>query len=488
MTLKSRALSATIWSGADILMRQGLQFGISIALARLLSPEEFGTIALLYLFTGIASAFVDSGFSSALIQRQEISHTDESTVFWFNLAIGALVALSLWAAAPLIAGFFVLPVLLPLTDLLALNIFLSALGSIHGTLLTKHLNFRVQMKIGVFASLISGAISITMACYGYGVWALAAQTLAATTATTLLLWCVSSWRPALVFSKKSVRELFGFGGYMLASGLLDIIYNRAYTLLIGHFFGVRELGFYNRADGTKQLPVGVLTSILSRVSLPIFSKAAQDKAQLRRGVQLALRGMMLINVPMMLGIAATAEPLVLTLFGTQWLPAVPFLQVLSLGAVLWPLHVINLNVLMAQGHSHLFFRLEVVKKILGTALLVAGTFYGVMGIAWSQVIFGVLGFVINAYYSQRFLDYGVLAQTRDFLATLTISVVMALAVYFTSMQAYLLPMPLLAPVQLILLIVLGLIIFIGLAFLFRLTALRDVVNLFPRRKNTLPNS
>ena len=488
MTLKSRALSATLWSGADILMRQGLQFGISIALARLLSPEEFGTIALLYLFTGIAGAFVDSGFSSALIQRQDITHTDESTVFWFNLAIGFLVALSLWAAAPLIAKFFALPVLLPLTGLLALNIFLSALGSIHGTLLTKHLNFRVQMKIGVFANLISGAIAITMACYGFGVWALAAQTVVATSLTTLLLWCLSPWRPALVFSKNSVSGLFAFGGYMLASGLLDIIYNRAYTLLIGHFFGVRELGFYNRADGTKQLPVGVLTSILSRVALPVFSKAAQDKTQLRRGVQLALRGMMLINVPMMLGIAATAEPLVLTLFGTQWLPAVPFLQVLSLGAVLWPLHVINLNVLMAQGHSHLFFRLEVIKKILGTALLVAGTFYGVMGIAWSQVIFGVLAFIINAYYSHLFLDYGVFSQTRDFLATLTISIVMALAVYFASIQTYLLPMPLLAPVQLILLIVLGLIIFIGLACLFRLTALHDVVNLFPRRKNTLPNA
>ncbi len=487
MTLKSRALSATLWSAADILMRQGLQFGISIALARLLSPEEFGTIALLYLFTGIASAFVDSGFSSALIHRQDITHTDESTVFWFNLATGFLVALSLWAAAPLIASFFVLPVLLPLTGLLALNIFLSALGSIHGTLLTKHLNFRVQMKIGVFASLISGAIAITMACYGFGVWALAAQTLVATSLTTLLLWCLNQWRPALVFSKKSVCELFGFGGYMLASSLLDIIYNRAYTVLIGHFFGVRELGFYNRADGTKQLPVGVLTGILARVAFPIFSASAQDKAQLRRGVQLALRGMMLINVPMMLGIAATAEPVVLTLFGVKWLPTVPFLQVLSLGAVLWPLHIINLNVLKAQGHSHLFFRLEVVKKLLGTALLVAGTFYGAMGIAWSQVIFGVLAFIINTYYSQKFLGYGILSQTRDFLAILIISIFMALSVYWASTQAYLLPLPILPSVQLMLLIALGLIIFIGLAFLFRLTALRDAISLVQRRKETIPN-
>ncbi|MCX7088113.1 MAG: lipopolysaccharide biosynthesis protein [Methylococcales bacterium] len=488
MTLKSRALSATLWSGADIFMRQGLQFCVSIALARLLSPEEFGTIALLYLFTGIATAFVDSGFSTALIQRQVVTHTDESTVFWFNLAIGALVALGLWALAPFIATFFSLPILMPLTGLLALNIFLSAVGSIHGTLLTKHLNFRVQMKIGGFATLISGTLAITMAWYGYGIWALAAQTLAATSVTTLLLWCLSPWRPAWVFSTKSVRQLFGFGSYMLASSLLDIIYNRAYTVLIGHFFGVRELGFYNRADGTKQLPVGILTSIMARVALPIFSAAAQDKAQLRRGVQLALRGMMLINVPMMLGVAATAESLVLTLFGVKWLPSVSFLQVLSLGAVLWPLHVINLNVLMAQGHSHLFFRLEVIKKLLGTALLVAGTYYGVMGIAWSQVVFGVLAFFINAYYSQRFLGYGVFAQTRDFLGVLVISVLMAFAVYWVSIHAYLLPLHLLPAVQLLLLIAIGLIIFVGLALVFRLTALRDVIGLIKRRKAPLANS
>ncbi|WP_394752349.1 lipopolysaccharide biosynthesis protein [Crenothrix sp.] len=483
VTLKSRALSATVWSGADIFMRQGLQFGVSIALARLLSPEEFGTVALLYLFTDIAGAFVDSGFSSALVQRQEITHTDESTVFWFNLVMGELVALGLCAAAPVIATFFAIPILQPLTALLALNIFLSALGSIHGTLLTKRLDFRRQMEIGGFASLISGAIAIVMAWHGYGVWALVAQTLASTMVTTLLLWCYSSWRPAIVFSRKSVRQLFGFGGYMLASGLLDITYSRAYTLLIGSFFGVRELGFYNRADGTKQLPVGVLTSILARVSLPIFSTAAHDKAQLRRGVQLALRGMMLINVPMMLGLAATAESFVLTLFGVKWLPSVPLLQVLCLGAVFWPLHVINLNVLMAQGHSHLFFRLEVVKKLLGFALLVAGAFYGVMGIAWSQVVFGILAFAINAYYSKFFLDYGVFAQTCDFLAILFISIFMAVFVYCASTQVHLL-----AAVQLLALILTGLIIFVGLARVFRLTALRDVISLFQHRKDNLTAS
>ncbi len=475
--MKSRAISATLWSSADILLRQGLQFAVSIALARLLSPEEFGTIALLYLFIGIASAFVDSGFSAALIQRQDVTHTDESTVFWFNLAMGALVALALWAAAPAIAGFYALPILVPLTAVMALNIFLSALGSIHGTLLTKRLDFRTQMKVGAITAVISGAVAVYMASRGYGVWALAAQTVVATGVTTALLWLFNRWRPALVFSVPSARSLFRFGGYMLASALLATAFSRMYTLLIGKFYGVRELGFYNRADGTQQLPVGVLTGILGRVAFPIFSAAADDKAQLRRGLQLALRAIMLLNVPMMLGLAAVAEPLVLALFGAKWLPAVPIMQVLCVGGVLWPLHVINLNVLMAQGYSDLFFRLEVIKQLLGVGLLAVGTYYGVMGVAWSQVVFGILAFAINAHYTKRHLNYSILAQARDFLPTIAISLPMALTVHWVGTQVRVAP-----AVKLISLTALGALIFLMLAWGFRLAALHDAFDLLKRRK------
>jgi teichuronic acid exporter len=427
--LKQQAKTAVIWSGADIMMRQGLQFVISIALARMLSPEEFGTIALLYLFVGLAGAFVDCGFSSALIQRRDITHTDESTVFWFNLSMGMAMALVLWLLAPWLASFYKLPILTPLTGVLALNLFCSALGSIHGTLLTKRLDFKTPMKIGAIATTISGALGIVLAWQGYGVWALAMQTLVSTILTTALLWTVVKWRPGLEFSLASARRLFAFGGYLLMAGLLDIAYNRIYTLLIGRLYGVRELGFYNRADGTKQLPVGILSGILSRVALPIFSATVGDKESLRRGVRFALRSMMLINVPMMLGLMATAGPVVQTLFGENWLPSVPVLQVLCLAGIFWPLHVINLNVLMAQGHSKLFFRLEIAKKIVGTALLFGGATYGVMGIAWSQVIFGLVAFGINAHYTRIHLNYSVWQQSRDFLPALVMSIVMASLIY-----------------------------------------------------------
>lgn len=474
--LKQKAITATLWSGADIFLRQGLQFIIAVVLARLLSPEEFGTIALLYLFVGLAGAFVDSGFSAALIQRQDITLTDESTVFWFNLGTGALMSVGLWLLAPWLADFYGMPILVPLTGVLALNLFLSTLGSVHGTLLTKRLDFKTPMKIGAIAIAVSGAVGILMAWQGYGVWALAMQTLASTILTTLLLWVYNTWRPTAVFSLSSAKKLFGFGGYLLMSGLLDIAYSRIYTLLIGKLYGVRELGFYNRADSTKQLPVGVLTGILSRVALPIFSTAAGDKVKLRRGVRHALRGMMLINVPMMLGVMATAEPLVHTLFGEKWLPSVPPLQVLALAGLLWPLHVINLNVLMAQGHSRLFFRLEVVKKLVGSVLLLIGAAYGIMGIAWSQVVFGVIAFGINAHYTRIHLSYSAWQQTMDFLPALAISTVMALLVQ--SLDSILV---LNSTLRLIILIPFGIILFILGCHLFKIQAYHDAQEIIGER-------
>lgn len=474
--LKQRALTATLWSGIDVFFRQGMQFVFSIVLARLLSPEEFGTIALLYLFIGIASAFVDSGFSTALIQKQDTTHTDESTVFWFNLLMGTLAAGGLWAAAPAIAAFYATPILAPLMGVMALNILFSALGSIHSTMLTKQLNFRTLMKVSGIATAISGTVAVGLAWQGYGVWALAAQTVVASALTSLLLWLFNSWRPAMVFSVASARQLFGFGGYMLASSLLDTAYNRLYTVLIGKYFGIRELGVYDRADSTKQMPVGVLTSVLSRVALPIFSAAASESAQLRRGVRIALRSIMLINVPMMLGLAAVAEPFLEVVFGRQWLPAAPIMQILCLGAVFWPLHVINLKVLIAQGHTNLFFRLEVVKKVLGIVLLALGTLGGVIGIAWSQVAFNVIAFGINAHYTQSHLGYGARDQFLDFGPVLAFSALMALTVRYIHGMSTMSPF-----LELMLLTVGGVSLFSAFCWFARLSALKDLLELLGDR-------
>ena len=454
-----------------MLSRQGLQFIVSVALARILSPEEFGTIALLYLFTGIAGVFVDSGFSAALIRYRDATHSDESTVFWFNLAIGIVVSAILGLSGELIARFYGISILAPLSWVMAGNVLISALGSIHRTLLTKRLEFRSQMKIGFSAAIISGMLAIWMAWVGFGVWSLAAQTVAATVVTTGLLWRVSGWRPLLKFRMESARRLFGFGGYLLGASLLDVLFNRLYTMFIGKMFGVRELGFYDRADATKQLPVNIISTILSRVALPVFSEAADEPARLKRGLQLCVRALMLVNLPMMLGMAALAKPLTLVILGEKWLPSVPILQVLCLAGIFWPLHVINLNVLLAQGHSLLFFRLELVKKTVGILLLLIGAKFGVMGIAWSTVIFGLFAFAVNAHYSKAFLNYGTRSQVRDFLPSASIAACMAVAVSFASNVLIVHPLLKVGGLTLI-----GMFLFLGAAFLLRLRALADVAS------------
>lgn len=478
--LKKRAKKALLWSSIDFLLRQSLQFGVSIALARMVAPAEFGVIAMLALFTGIASAFVDSGLSSALVHKRTVSHADESTVFWFNCIVAVGFALLLVALAPSLALFFHEPILLPLTRVLAFDVVIRGVGSVQGTLLDKQLNFKTHTKVGAIASITSGTVAMWMAWQGFGVWALAAQMLVRSAVTTLMLWLLCAWRPQFIFSTLSARRLFRFGGYLLASALLDISYNRLYTLLIGRLYGARELAFYNQADTTKQLPVGVLTGILGRVAFPLFSAAAHDPGYLRKGVRLSLRAMMLLNAPMMCGLAAVSKPLILFLFGPRWLPASSFLQILAIAGMFWPLHVINLNVLMAQGHSHVFFRLEIAKKVIGVLLLMFGAFYGPMGIAWSQAIFGPLAFVINARYSKKFLGYGVYDQLRDFFPLLAVSIVMAGAVYYIGSRLN----GLSDGLQLGAEIAAGFFLFLALGWALRLSALRDVVDFF--RKNMAP--
>ena len=387
---------------------------------------------MLALVLGVAGVLLDGGFSVALIQRQQVSHVDESTVFWCNLGIGVLLAICLYGMAPIIADFYDLPILESLSRVMTLVVITGALGAIHSTLLTKRLDFHTQTKISAIASVLSATLAIALAWRGYGVWSLAAQSVAFAAITTAMLWWLHRWRPAFVCSTQSLRRLFEFGGYHLGSSLLEVVYSRLYTLIIGRFYGAHALGLYHNAEVAKQMPVGFFGGLLARVALPMYSTAAHDPQLLRRGVQLSIRAMMLLSAPVLLGIAALAEPLVLLMFGRQWISCVPILRVLCVAGLLYPLHAINLQALMAQGHSRLMFRLEVAKKTIGILLISAGAIYGVMGIAWSQVAFSLIAFGVNTHYTRRFLGFGALAQLREFAPPLIAATLMATCVYSIS--------------------------------------------------------
>ena len=458
-----------IWSGADVISRQGLQFALSIVLARILGPSEYGTIALLYIFVELAGVFGDSGLSSSLVQRQDLTITDESTVFWFHVMSGLFLSILLCLAAPWIAEFYENPILTPLMRVMALAFFITTLGSIHHVLLTKRLDFKRPMKVSVTAGFISGCTAIVLAIQGYGVWALAAQTLIASVITSSLLWALSGWRPHFVFKWSSIRRLFAYGGYLMLADLLMVTYNRIYTLYIGKVYSVEQLGIYSRADNTKQMPLDILSKMYARVAFPIFSKAAQDKDKLLRGVQYALKGIMLITMPIMAGLMVSAGEVIMILFGEKWMSVVPILEILCLAGLFWPLQIINMNVQKALGHSRLLFRTEIAKKVIGITFIIVALPYGIIGIAWSQVCYGIMGFMINSYFTGRHIGYGIGRQFLDILPVLLVSIVMTLAVYQLGEYLILAPVLMLAAK-----IGLGAVVYIATCFIFRLKILKDI--------------
>lgn len=467
--LKTKAVSATIWTGIDTFSRQGLGFVISIFLARLLTPEEFGIVGLLALFTGIASVLIDSGFTSALIQKRDTSAASTSTVFFFNLISALFMALILCWSASWIASFYLMPILEPLTYVMALNLFLSAFGTVQRTLMIIELDFRTQTRINIISTIVSSCVAIFLAWCGWGVWSLAWQIVISTVLSNILVWYHRPWRPVFTFEYHTLNELFRFGGFMMLSSLLDIIYNRMNTLLIGKLYSAKDLGFYARADRTQQLPGNIIGTLVSRVAFPFFSAANGDKVMLRQGLKKSVTILMMINLPLMLGLFASSRPLVLTLFGAKWSACIPYLQVLCLGGIFWPLHVLNLSILKAQGHSNLFFRLEVMKKIIGFSALALSASFGVLAMAWSQVFLGVACFFINAHYSSKFLDYSAWRQMLDLAPYTTVAGAMAVCVWLLGAW-YSVPIYVVFLLQ----ILVGIVFYVGLCALLKLQGFQEL--------------
>jgi O-antigen/teichoic acid export membrane protein len=412
------------WSAVDAVGRQGVGFAVAVILARLLCLAEFGLVGMLYIFSALASSIVDSGFGSALIQRRAITESDKCSVFYFNVAVGTAGAITLLIAASPVAHFYREPLLLPMMRWMALNLFIESLGVVQVALLTRSLDFRSQFKAGFLALLISGSFAVMMAAAGYGVWSLVAQTLVFTTVFTALVWGLCSWRPRAAFNARSLRSLASFGSPLLLSGLLNVLFDRLHMAVIGKSFSAIQLGYYTRAYSTQQFPSGLLSTIVGRVMLPVFSEMSGDIAVLRQNVRNALVSMMLIILPMMFGLAVVARPMVLVLFGDKWLPCVPYLRWLCLASACWPIHVINLNVTMAVGRSDLFLRLEIVKKILIGVGIICTFQISVLAMVWATVIVSMLAAVVNSHYSERLIQYGFRKQLVDLAPYIAASLLM----------------------------------------------------------------
>lgn len=433
-TLKNKTIKGLSWSLIDNIAGAGITFLVGIVLARILSPQEFGIIGIVMIFIAISNSIIDSGFSNALIRKIDATSKDYNTVFYFNLFVGLLLYIVLYLASPAISYYFDEPILIPVTRVIGLVLLVNAFAIIQRTLLVKNVDFKTQAKVSIIASVISGVIGIIMALIGYGVWSLVTQQLLRQFLNSLFLWVFNNWRPSLIYSWDSFRELFGFGSKLLVSGLINTIYVNIYQLIIGKFYSATQLGYYTRSLQFQTIFASNLTSVIQRVSYPVLSEIQNEHERLKNAYRKVIKMTMIVAFALMLGLAAVSEPLIVNLIGEKWLPAVYYLQIICFSGMLYPLHAINLNMLQVKGRSDLFLRLEIIKKIIATFPIILGVFYGIEYMLWGSVVTGFISFALNSYYSGNLIKYSTIQQLKDilpsFMVSVSISFLLWLAVYF----------------------------------------------------------
>lgn len=428
-SLKSKTVHGMGWSAVDNVSKLGITFVVGIILARLLSPDEYGLIGILTIFISIFNAIVDSGFSNALIRKQDANDVDYSTAFITNMVLSLLMALALYLCAEPIANFFGREELAPMTRVLSSVIVINAVSLVPKAKLSKDLDFKTQTKVTIIATLLSGSIGIGMAYAGFGVWSLVWQQISMQLATSLLLWLFVRWIPAIRFSKKSFNEMWSFGWKLLVSALLDTAWKEIYQVVIGKCYSPAALGLYTRANQFAALPSSNLTMVVQRVSFPALSSIQDDKVRLKSAYKRVICTTMLATFALMLGMAACAKSMIIFLIGEQWVGCVLMLQLVIFNMMLYPLHAINLNMLQVQGRSDLFLKLEIIKKTISIGPILLGIFIGIYCMLIASVLTGLISYYLNAYYSGSFLDYDIIEQVRDILPSLGIAIAMAIPVY-----------------------------------------------------------
>ncbi len=431
-SLKQKTVRGTAWSFIDNISGQGITFLVGLVLANILSPAEYGLIAIISIFIAVFNSLVDSGFSNALIRKNNATDVDYNTIFLFNLAISILLFFCLYFLAPYISLFFNQPELTSLTRVMSSIVLINAFAIIQRTRLVKNIDFKTQTKISVIASTISGAIGIGMAIRGCGVWSLAGQQISRQTLNTILLWFFNRWMPRLQFSIESFNELFSFGWKLLVSSLIDTIWREIYQVVIGRFYSPATLGQYERARQFNMIFSNNLTAIIQRVSYPVLSSIQDNNERMKQAYKKIIKTTMYISFICMLGLCAIAKSLILVLIGEEWLPAVEFLQIICFSGMMYPLHAINLNMLQVQGRSDLFLRLEIIKKFIAIGPILLGVFVGIKWMLIGSAITGFFAYYLNSYYSGKKLNYSMLEQVKDILPSFTIAIIMAIVVYAIS--------------------------------------------------------
>ena len=427
--IREKVISSLFWRFAERMGAQGISFIVSIVLARLLEPEYYGTVALVNVFTNILQVFVDSGMANALIQKRDADELDFSTVFYFNMIMCTILYVGIFFAAPFIADFYNDPALISIVRVISLTLIVSGLKNVQQAYVSRLMLFKRFFYSTLGGTIFSAILGITLAYKGFGVWALVFQQLSNLVIDTLILWITVKWRPKKLFSISRFKRLFSFGWKLLVSGLLDTVYTNLQSLIIGKKYTSEDLAYYNNGQKIPNIVVTNINTSIGSVLLPTLSKEQGDpdlvKAHMRRSIQVSSY----ILWPIMLGVAACSNSIIHLLLTDKWLPSVPYLQIACIYYALMPIHTSNLQAITAMGRSDLFLKLEIIKKIVGVIALIISVQFGVLAIALSSILTGIISTIINAWPNRKLLGYNYIEQIKDIAPSFLLSSVMAMIVW-----------------------------------------------------------
>lgn len=428
--LKDKTVKGIAWSGIDNIVQYAVTFVVSIVLARLLSPDDYGLLGIIAIFTTVCTALINGGFTTALIRKNDATDDDYNTSFIVNLTMSLVLYIVIYLCSPQIACFFGRQELVVLTRVSSLGMIVGALSLVQQTRLTKRIDFKTQTKITIVSSICSGVIGVIMALLHYGVWALVIQQLSSQVLRTMLLWLSNKWVPQLRFSTKSFHDLFGFGWKMMVSSILETVWKELYQVVVGKFYSPSTLGQYTRAKQFGALFSRNLTSVIQRVTYPVLSNIQDDRERMVSAYRRIIKTTMYVTAIGLFFIGAISEPLIYCLIGPKWHEASTYLPFICIAATLYPLNAINLNMLQVQGRSDLFLGLEIVKKVIGIIPLAVCIFYGVMPMLYVNLITSCICYLLNSYFPGKLLGYNSWIQLKDIAPSYGTATLIAISVYF----------------------------------------------------------
>lgn len=429
-SLKDKTIKGTFWSAADAFLGHGVMFVVGIVLARLLSPEEYGLIGIVLIFTSVLSSIVDSGFANSLIRKPHVTDNDYNTLFLFNLAVSFLLFFLLFAGAPWIAWFFERPQLVALVRVMGLLLIIQALTIVQNTILTRKIDFKTKTKASFISAISSGTIGIFMAFMGFGVWSLVGQQLSRQFVYSGCLWTFNRWRPKWKFSKESLHYMWGFGWKILLSGLIDKVWADLKKVIVAKYYSSAILGQYSKSGFYANLFSSNLTSIIRRVTYPVLAQVQDDKTRMVNAYRRVIKLSMFISVISMFALGAVSEPFIYCLIGPKWHIAATFLPFICIYRSMYPLQAINLNMLQVQGRTDIFLYLEIIKKIILLGPLFVGAFIGIYWMLACSILTSIIIFFLNSYYSGKDLGYSSWMQLKDVASSYGVALAVALSVFF----------------------------------------------------------